>query len=74
MKISPVMFTIGLFLIGMGVGTIQLDLKSYSFWLGASISIKGLSLLFFSVEQHRNPAWLKRQAKHLIWKYWPTGS
>jgi len=64
MKVNMIMLTIGLFLIGLGAGTSD----SGHFLLGAGIGLKGLSVLFFSIEQHRNPAWLKRQAKYLIWK------
>ena len=67
MRIKPVMATVGLFLIGLGAGTSDVGY----FMLGAALGLKGLLMLFFSFKQHRNPAWLKRQAKYLIWKLRP---
>ncbi|GEM_PF-5347185 len=74
MKISIVMVTIGLFLLGISVGTMESDLNRFSMPIGISLGIIGSLTLFFSDQQHRNPAWLKRQVKYLIWRYWPAAS
>lgn len=74
MKISLEMMASGIFLMGVG-GQLTLNGGNrFHIPLGIAIAVIGLGLLFFSEEQHRNPAWLNRQVKHLIWKYWPTGS
>ena len=63
MKINISMVLTGLFLLGVGAGTSDAASNRFSFPLGIVIALIGLLVLFFSDEQHRNPAWLKRQAK-----------
>ena len=56
---------LGLFLLGVGAGTSDAG----HFLIGAGIALKGLGLMFFSFEKHRNPNWLRRQGKYLLWKF-----
>ena len=68
MRISVPMAITGISLLAIGAGTSD----SGNFLLGAAIGFKGLTILFFSKELHRNPAWLKRQVKFIVWKYRPA--
>ena len=63
MKINISMVLTGLFLLGVGAGTSDAASNRFSFPLGIAITLIGLLVLFFSDEQRRNPAWLKRQIK-----------
>jgi len=73
MNFSLPMVMLGLFLLGVGAGTSDAATNRFSFPLGIAIALVGLLVLFFSEEQHRNPAWLKRQVK-IIRNSWPIGS
>ncbi len=69
MKLNIGMVFAGLFVLAVAVGTVESGINRFSMTIGASVGLVGLGLLFFAEENHRNPIWLKRRIKYLIWKF-----
>ena len=67
MRLNNTMIFTGGCLIVASVGVVE----NGHFMLSMALAMVGFAILFFSEEQHRNPAWIKRQIKYLIWKYCP---